>query len=945
MEQGTPFEDYGGLPPLDHSIRELEQYAFGKAPREAYQDGVKRRKEFLNALRHGMATADALAHVGVRLDALKSWRTRRPEFKAEMEGIMLERQVAEDPLGKNADFTFEEFRLRFLRRPTPAYQREITEAYQTLPPGNILLILIPPEHGKGLALWTPIPTPTGWKKMGDLSEGDVIFAGDGTPTKVTYVSPTRKIDCYQVAFSDGSRMVCDSDHLWLTRTRKPQHGLSVKGMDEIAASVMAHGRPNHGVPVGGAFDLPAADLTIDPYLLGIWLGDGSTDAARISTSDPEVITAFEERGYTVRHINRYDYAITGEAKWSRDSSFRSQLRALGVLGEKSVPRTYMRASYLQRLALLQGLMDSDGTCSKTGQCFFENTNEKLAKQAAELVRSLGIKARLYGGRATLAGVDKGPKYRVSFYPRTPVFRLERKANRQLANVDNDRDRWLMISGVEPYLSVETRCIQVAHPSGLFIAGEQMVATHNTTIFEDYATYRLAMNPNYRIVVGCGTQRLAAKVLGRIKNRMEPEGPFKMMVDRFGPFAPQNDTGRKTRQPWGANYFNVAKKASHDERDYSVAAIGFTGDIVGTRTDQLHCDDLQSVQTLGQTERMVEKLRQDWFTRPGERGRTTMNGTRVGDGDVYEELTTQFGDDPIFKLIKIPALVIREGSYDAVPLWPYDPKTKTGYTLDMLERMRKKVGDEAWARNYMQQPRAKSSGTFTESMIDECKNYARRAKDVAVPGAPWVIALDPALGGVNCLMSLQFTPEKLYVVDIVEDRGLQRNEQIMVKLEAMVLEIQSRGGRVTDLVIESMNFQLGLARDERLRELSEKYGFAMREHLTGVNKYAEDIGVPSMATSFIRHQVDLPYGDDTYTRLLTDQFRDQLLKWRMFQKGAKLRQDQVMALWFAHIMWDTRRRQSTVNTESFKQNGLPWVKGNAGLIVPKSAGSPFYAGAR
>lgn len=466
----------------------------------------------------------------------------------------------------------------------------------------------------------------------------------------------------------------------------------------------------------------------------------------------------------------------------------------------------------------------------------------------------------------------------------------------------------------------------------------------TTLFEDYSTYKLSVQPNYRFTVGSESSQLSEKILNRVRGRMEPDGPYPRLVQQFGPFVPQNDTGRKTNQPWGSKWFNVAKKITHDERDYSMVALGFGSQIRGTRTDHLHVDDPQSIKTLNQTEQMLENFRNDWLTRPGERGRTTINGTRVGPGDFYEELIKQFEDAPgIFKLVKMPAIVYDQDLEEHVPLWP--KRGGFGYTMEMLDRIRKKIGEEAWARNYMMEPRARSMGTFTEDMIDRCKNYQRRAGDLAVQGAPLIISIDPSLIGRNCIMALQLTPEKVFLVDIVEDTQLQRNEQIMARLEGLLLKLQARGGAVTDVIIESKNFQLGLARDDRLRELSDRYRFSLREHLTGVNKYAEDVGVPTMATSFMREFVDLPYGDDAYTRELTNTFANQLLTWRPFAKGNVLRQDQVMAMWFGWIFWDMRRRQNGCDSSEFKMFGLPWTPTDAGLIRPTRAGSPFFAGAR
>lgn len=724
--------------------------------KQNYLEAERRREEFLTEIRGGLSPKEACELLGITPATYRAWRSRDSFFAAEVDSIRTgARQFKEEaPTWEN----FAEFRKLFFGHETPFHQAMIVNALEQTAPGDITMVLVPPEHGKGLHVETPIPTPRGWKKMGDLDVGDVIFAGDGTPTTVRFVSSRRKIACYTVTFSDGSSIICDADHLWLTRTRKPQGQMSVKGIEEIAATVRAHGRPNHGVPVGGALD-----------------------------------------------------------------------------------------------------------------------------------------------------------------------------------------RWLVIQSVEPCSPVETVCIQVDHPSRLFLAGHQMVATHNTTLFEDYASMKLATDPEYRITVGCEAQGLSRRILGRIKNRMEENGPFKKYVQQFGPFVPQNMDGNASRQTWSQDYFNVYKRRGFDERDYNMVGIGFGSNIAGSRTDHLHCDDLQSLKTIAQTEKMVETFRQDWLSRPGETGITTINGTRVADGDIYEKLEEHFSGEDFFRVVRLPAIVKDHTTGEERPLWPRDPDSphkQKGYTMEMLDRLRKKVGEDAWSRNYMQKPRAQGLGTFTVDIVDRCLNPGRGIDDPLPDNGPIYIGLDPALGGINCLTAWQVSSKKLYLVAIQEDRGLARNEQIMDGLESMVLRMQGLGGNVTDVVIEAMNFQRGLARDERLQEMAVRYGFSLREHLTGVNKYDPDIGVPSMTSTFIKKEIDMPWKADERTRELVGEFREQHLRWKPGVKGNVLRQDMVMSEWFVWILWQSRRRNHLAAGTNFKGSGLPWTPTTSGLLLPAGA-SPFY----
>jgi len=437
----------------------------------------------------------------------------------------------------------------------------------------------------------------------------------------------------------------------------------------------------------------------------------------------------------------------------------------------------------------------------------------------------------------------------------------------------------------------------------------------TTLAEDYFCYKLATNPEFRVTVGSEGQDMARKILGRIRSRMEPQGPFPRFVAKYGPFVPQNQQGRKTAQPWGADYFSVFKKNRHDERDYSMVSLGWRSKIAGTRTDHLHIDDIQSRVSLNLTEQMFEIFRQDWLTRPGESGRTSINGTRVGQDDFYERVINEIDND-ILKVIKFPAIITNEKG-EPEPLWP------EFFTMESLDRIRRKVGEEAWSRNYMQEPSSSAMATFSDESIQKCLNPLRSVNHEPPENCSVYIGVDPALGSNNCVIAATPHEGKLKILFIREDTGLTRNEQILGIVEEAVIRCGKNGSSVSDVVIEAMVFQKGLSRDERLIEMTQRHGFRVREHLTGMNKYDETIGVPSMALSFMRGDIEIPYADDPSTRHQADQLIRQLKAWRPLKRGTKLRQDQVMALWFIWILWRQRKQSFDLDTSQFNFGGLPW----------------------
>ncbi|MEV7974127.1 replicative DNA helicase [Cellulomonas sp. NPDC089187] len=174
-----------------------------------------------------------------------------------------------------------------------------------LHPGQMIIIAARPAIGKALALDTPLPTPTGWTTMGEVQVGDQLIAADGTPTTVvatTDVMTDRP--CYLVRFDDGTQIVADAWHEWETATRAERRALTgktgIRTTEEIAATLRcptADRRSNHAVRTAAPLLLPDADLPIDPYVLGVWLGDGHSTSARFTSVDPEIAMMIEGLGY------------------------------------------------------------------------------------------------------------------------------------------------------------------------------------------------------------------------------------------------------------------------------------------------------------------------------------------------------------------------------------------------------------------------------------------------------------------------------------------------------------------------------------------------------------------------------------------------------------------------------------------------------------------------
>ncbi len=374
-------------------------------------------------------------------------------------------------------------------------------------------VWISKKNGKALALDTPLPTPNGWTVMGQVKVGDTLFDENGLPCKV--VAATEVMNdrpCYKIEFSDGCVIVADAEHQWKTYARRTcgkQGDVSsgkvmVRTTEEIAQHVRVEWDGsegyNHSIPVAIALQTDTIDLPIPPYVFGVWLGDGESKSARItcSYSDSELLQHVESCGISVRehkssNENTGFYLLGSFGRSRRQKSMQTSLRRLGVLGQKWIPNMYLRASVSQRLALLQGLMDTDGYVSKAGQCEFTTTKESLRDGVRELLCSLGYKPTVKTCRATLYGRDIGPKYRIQFwaFDDLPVFRLSRKNARLKKRPDKKaRSTTRHIVSARRVPSVPVRCVQVDSPSHLYLAGSSMIPTHNSTLAAGLVLYGL-----------------------------------------------------------------------------------------------------------------------------------------------------------------------------------------------------------------------------------------------------------------------------------------------------------------------------------------------------------------------------------------------------------------------------------------------------------------------
>ncbi|WP_147919201.1 replicative DNA helicase [Ruania zhangjianzhongii] len=438
-----------------------------------------------------------------------------------------------------------------------------------LHPGQMIVVAARPAVGKALALDTPLPTPTGWTTMGEVQVGDELLAADGTPTEV--VAATEVLTdrpCFEVTFDDGTTIVADAQHQWLTDTRasrksaqaaavgyngyrNQQTFAEVRTTAQIAETVRCatiDKRLNHCVRNAKPLELPDAQLPLDPYVLGVWLGDGHSAAARYTSNDPEIAMRIEGLGYEVHPGARRTYTITrsaelvaaqtcvvcgaaftprtsqvktcgrscgGKAKGrgglnlvptcpdcgkpssglrlcaecrADHGTVQAILRGLDLLNNKHIPECYLRASERQRREMLAGLLDTDGTVSPTGAVQFTVTSEQLVLGVRELIHSLGYRTGMTRRGVKGRSAASSTAFTLTFTTADEVFGLARKqlVHKERAHRPTPRRLARFVADVRRVESVPVRCVEIGHPSHLYLASRSMIPTHNSTLGLDIA---------------------------------------------------------------------------------------------------------------------------------------------------------------------------------------------------------------------------------------------------------------------------------------------------------------------------------------------------------------------------------------------------------------------------------------------------------------------------
>lgn len=479
-----------------------------------------------------------------------------------------------------------------------------------IPIGKIVEFYGENHGGKALSLDCDILTPTGYKKMRDIEVGDSVIDGNGKTTKVVGVYPQGIKPMYRITFSDHTSIECSDEHLWQVTYHGPHgtktHVLDTKTIANSYVKIRSNGRNSfvYSVDTPIITDIDQTiDLPIDPYLLGVLLGDGCLGGVGIglSLSDSDVVDTvsdlIDDWGLYLKYNGGVDYRIAHtenpyKAVHDRGTSLRKELDKLGLCCksvDKHIPSMYLYTSIENRIRLLQGLYDTDGYTSKSGAANFNTSSSQLSDDFAFLVRSLGGIDMVTSSIGQYRNADgELIDCNISFGHHI-VFRngiIPCTSHKHLSRYQAIRNGMYFrkIVNVERIADAECQCIKVESDCHTFVI-ENVTVTHNTTtaldVVANYQNMEGAKGVLYCDIENSLDPVWATKLGVRLDDEnfyiIQPESQgAETIFDQIIQLMETGDIGLVVIDSLGAMMSNQAYEKSLEEKTYGGISMALTG---------------------------------------------------------------------------------------------------------------------------------------------------------------------------------------------------------------------------------------------------------------------------------------------------------------------------------------------------------------------------------
>lgn len=628
-----------------------------------------------------------------------------------------------------------------------------------------LILVAPPRHGKlinSLISLTFIDENGNivFGKHGDLKPGYKVFHRDGNAYPIVATNDPVLADM-RVTFSNGEVIECHSNHEWVVRDIEAERKSRAKHRkyasdyrkknkeyvypdnynDHVWKTLETRELMNLGTSCKGSkplgqrgyrarfhvntlsepMNFPDTELPIDPYWFGYWLGDGKSSDTSICVSQQdkdilvEKLSSLYDITWDTTHVTTDVYYMGFNHQGLRD-----KLRNLSVIGNKHIPDEYIFTSIENRLQLLAGMIDSDGSvCQKTGRVRFSNANKNVIDTLVKLLHSLGLKPYVTSSEPVMSssGIQgKQVVYQVGFQSNLEIPTIYERKKVKLTDVSTT----VSIVSVTPVPADEQSegfCIQVDSPDQTYLVGDSMIETHNSVLVSETGPAKfLGKYPDRKVIAASHTQDLADRFGAKVRDNMAT--PFHEMVfGRAGSLRNKSRAGASSFQTNAGGEFNT---------------VGVGGTPIGKGADIFIIDDPIRSRADVESQLKRDELKA-WYsssvlTRLEGQGGIILMHQRWHEDDLAGWLLSEHADDG-WVVLNFPALIETEDDklIDSLGRDFGEVLIPELHSYEKLIRLRDTMAPRDWLSMYQGQPRSMSGDEFTESHIQRYEQSPDRVR--------------------------------------------------------------------------------------------------------------------------------------------------------------------------------------------------------------------------
>jgi hypothetical protein len=549
-------------------------------------------------------------------------------------------------------------------------------------------VAAPRGHAKQIADSTPVLTPNGWVSHGDLDVGDYVYHPSGKPVKVIAKNSKTPSD-YVVETRDGEKIRCHKYHEWTVFDRNKKKFTTLETKDMLNCESV---RSRFQLPLREPLQGTEQALPLDPYFLGVWLGDGSSSKCAI-THDKRDFNMIDSIPYKVSTVCVHKDTGVLTTYFSHQNIVQT-LRAFGLYNNKHIPDTYKLSSLSQRLELMAGLIDSDGYVDiGRGRVRFVNVNYKLIKDVEELALSLG--SRPYIVSQQPSGLGNKTVYTLCFDPVIDIpTRLKRK---KITRIPKRQRLGITRVSYEPNGEVGN-CIQVDSEDGLYLVGKRLIPTHNsTTIGVVFISWLVVNNLEKYIVYISQNHTKTVQFVDPLRYEFKNNRRLKWLYGNLSPKNTRDDDGRD-------------REDCVDIAGIRIEAVSFEKNLRGFKYgnmrptliigDDIDSDERVTNPVLRDKDR--NKLFKVILPSLDINGRFKMVGTIIHHDCLLKNRLNEYNGK-----------IFRAYDENGVPLW------SERFTKEKLEGFRKEYGSAAFESEFMNNPIDNASSLIKREWVEGC----------------------------------------------------------------------------------------------------------------------------------------------------------------------------------------------------------------------------------